>query len=168
MSAIASFYLLKNEESVNLVNAAKAQDIALKKKRWGIFPPKLPLNPDPLWNFVETKTQQLEEYPYSGYLLLDIELMIPDVLASNHVLGVELSKIVQSTFISFGENEAAHAISILQNSNVTKSSIKDFLIGEEREDDFPEIVPPILHSIEILKLWLSKVKGNQTGVLNIG
>jgi hypothetical protein len=168
MSAIASFYLLNHEESANFVNAAKAQDIALKKKRWGIFPPKLPLNPDPLWTFVKTRTQQLEEYPYSGYLLLDVELMIPDVLASNHILGIELSKIVQSTFISFSENEAVQAISILQNSNVTKNSIKDFLLGEEREDDFPEIVPPILHSIEILKLWLSKVKGKQIGVLSIG
>jgi hypothetical protein len=95
MSAIASFYLLPREKSQELVAAAQAQAAALSKKKWGIFKPKLPLTPDPFWDFLSTQARELAEFPYSGYLLLDVDLIVEgallgddtDELASLHSSG---------------------------------------------------------------------------------
>jgi hypothetical protein len=48
MSAVAAFYLIGKEKCAGLIKAAEAQRKVLTKKRWGIFPPKLPLGRDPL------------------------------------------------------------------------------------------------------------------------
>jgi hypothetical protein len=92
MSAIGSFYLIADEKRDDIVRAAEAQSAALKKKRFGFLPPKFPLNPDPFWEFVWANTEELDKYPYSGFLLLDVELLAPDTMGSKDAVGTKLSQ----------------------------------------------------------------------------
>jgi hypothetical protein len=168
MSAIGSFYLIPDEKRDDVVRAAEAQSNALKKKRFGFLPPKLPLNPDPFWDFIRAHTQELEQYPYSGYLLLDLELIAPDSLSSDDIVGTKLSQITQSSFVSFRLQDAAKAIGILETADFSDEAIKAFLAEEGRDGDYPEIVAPIQASVKRLKSWLGSVSQGKTGILNIG
>jgi hypothetical protein len=127
MSAIGSFYLIADDKRDDIVRAAEEQSTALKKKRFGFLPPKLPLNPDPFWEFVRTNTDELEHFPHSGYLLLEIELLAPDSLGSNDAVGTRLSEITQSSFISFRPDDAAKIIKILDGADFSDEAIKKFL-----------------------------------------
>ncbi len=168
MSAIGSFYLIADEKRDDIVRAAEAQSTALNKKRFGFLPPKIPLNPDPFWDFVWANTEELDQYPYSGYLLLDVELLAPDTMGSKDVVGTKLSQITQSTFISFRPEDAAAVIAILEGADFSDEAIKTFLTGEGRDGDYPEIVSPIQDSVKHLKKWLDSVSQGHTGILNIG
>ena len=167
MSAIGSFYLIADEKRDNIVRAAEAQSAALKKKRFGFLPPKLPLNPDPFWEFVSSNTEELDRYPYSGYLLLDIELLAPSTLGSKDTVGTKLSQITHSTFISFRPEDAAAVIAILEGSDFSDEAIKTFLNEEGRDGDYPEILAPIQASVTHLKRWLGSISQGTTGFLNI-
>jgi hypothetical protein len=168
MSAIGSFYLIADEKRNDIVRAAEAQSSALKTKRFGFLPPKLPLNPDPFWEFVWANTKELEKYPYSGYLLLDVELLAPDTMGSKDDVGTKLSKITPSTFISFRPESAAAVIAILEGADFSDEAIKSFLTEEGRDGDYPDIVAPIQASVKHLKSWLGSVSQGKTGILNIG
>ncbi len=109
MSAIASFYLISDNKRADVVRAAEAQSKALTKKRFGFLPPKLPLDPDPFWEFIRGETRELDDYPFSGYLLLDLELLAPGSLDSKDAVGSDLAKIMQLSFISFRDEDAAVA-----------------------------------------------------------
>lgn len=168
MSAIGSFYLIADEKRDDIVRAAEAQSAALKKKRFGFLPPKFPLNPDPFWEFVWANTEELDKYPYSGFLLLDVELLAPDTMGSKDDVGTKLSQITQSTFISFRPGDAAAVIAILESADFSDEAIKTFLTEEGRDGDYPEIVAPIQASVRHLKGWLGSVSQGKTGILNIG
>lgn len=168
MSAIGSFYLIADEKRDDIVRAAEAQSAALKKKRFGFLPPKLPLNPDPFWEFVGANTEELEQYPYSGYLLLEIELIAPGSFESKDSVGTRLSEITQSSFISFRPNDAGAAIKILEAADFSDEAIKQFFVEDGREDDYPEIAQPIQDSVSRLKKWLEAVSEGKTGILTIG
>ncbi|MDA0767157.1 MAG: hypothetical protein O3A87_03530 [Verrucomicrobia bacterium] len=168
MSAIGSFYLITDDKRTDIVRAAEAQSTALKKKRFGFLPPKLPLNPDPFWEFVRTNTEELEQYPYSGYLLLEIELLAPDSLGTKDAVGTWLSEIMQSSFISFRPDDAAEIIKILDGADFSNEAIRKFLVEDGREDDYPEITEPIQNSVQRLKIWLGAIPEGKTGILTIG
>jgi hypothetical protein len=168
MSAIGSFYLIADEKRDDVVRAAEAQSTALKKKRFGFLPPKVPLNPDPFWEFVWANTEELDKYPYSGYLILDVELLAPDTMGSKDTVGTKLSQITKSTFISFRPEDAAAVIAILEGADFSDETIKTFLTEEGRDCDYPEIVAPIQASVKHLKSWFGSVSHGKTGILNIG
>lgn len=168
MSAIASFYLIADEKRDEIVRAAESQSNALKKKRFGFLPAKLPLNPDPFWEFIRLSTEELEQYPYSGYLLLEIELLAPDSLDSIDAVGTRLSEITQSTFISFRPDDAAKTIKVLDETDFSDEAIRKFLVEDEREDEYPEIAQPLQDSVTRVKHWLKAVPKGKTGILSIG
>ena len=130
MSAIGSFYLIADEKRDNIVRAAEATCRIEKKKRFGSLP-KLPLNPDPFWEFVSSNTEELDRYPYSGYLLLDIELLHFYIKFEGH-RGHEAISDQHSTFISFRPEDAAAVIAILEGSDFSDEAIKTFLNEEGR------------------------------------
>lgn len=168
MSAIGSFYVISDDKRAGVVDAAEAQSKALRKKRFGFLPPKLPLNPDPFWEFIRSNARELDDYPFSGYLLLDVELLAPNTLASKDQVGTDLSRIVQSTFVSYRPQDAAQAAAILESADFSEGSIKAFLVEEGREHEFPDIVSPIQQSVGHLKNWLGEVSDGHTGILTIG
>ncbi|MFO1404147.1 MAG: hypothetical protein U1E96_06175 [Azonexus sp.] len=168
MSLTASFYLVLATDCEELIAAAQAQSIALTKKRWGIFRPKLPLNPDPFWAFVGAKTRELDEFPYKGGLLLDVELMAPGALSSEDSVGVRLCEITKSTFISYRPTRANEVIQLLIGTDFSDSAIKDHLRREGRDSDIPEFIEPIRDASSRLKDWLMKVTGEDIGLLSVG
>lgn len=124
--------------------------------------------PDPFWGFIRTNTRELDNYPFSGYLLLDLELLAPGSLGSKDGVGDELADIVKSSFVSFRPEDASHAIGILDSADFTDETVREFLIEEGRENEFPDIVAPIRQSVEHLKEWLRQVSEGHTGILSIG
>jgi hypothetical protein len=168
MSAIASFYLVPKQKSGDLIAAAIAQDKALKKKKWGIFAPKLPLNPDPFWTFIKTQTKELEQFPYSGYLLLDVDLLAKGALSSKDDLGKQLAEITHSSFVAYQLADAQRAIGILNSVTFSDAKIKQLVEEDRRPSDYPEIVEPLKDSSRRLKAWLECVTDEQIGILNIG
>lgn len=145
-----------------------AQHDAIHRKRWGIFPAKLPLDPDPFWDFMEAHARELESFPYHGSLLLDIELLVPAVLGSDHPLGGALSRITGSSFIAYGPQQAEKALQVLGKGNLSDESIQPLLEEEGRADEFPEIVEPLLQSAGHLHQWLESVPRGHIGLLSIG
>lgn len=168
MSAIGSFYVISDDKRAGIVDAAEAQSKALRKKRFGFLPPKLPLDPDPFWEFIRLSARELDDYPFSGYLLLDVELLAPKTLGSKDRVGTDLSRIVQSTFVSYRSQDAAQAVAILESADFSEDSIKAFLVEEGREHEFPDIVAPIQQSVGHLKKWFGEVSDGHTGILTIG
>lgn len=168
MSAIGTFYLLQDSGRDGIVRAAEEQSKALKTKRFGLFSPKLSLNPDPLGEFLRSQTRELEEYPYSGFLLLDIELLAPGSISSEDEIGTRLSTITDSSFISFSPADAARAITSLDKADFTENNIKSFLQKEGRTGDYPDLVHPIQDSARRVKQWLGAVPDGYTGILHIG
>jgi hypothetical protein len=168
MSAIASFYLVPKQNSGGLIAAAVAQDKALKKKKWGIFAPKLPLNPDPFWSYVWAQTKELEQFPYSGWLLLDVDLLATGVFSSQDDLGKQLTEITRSSFVSFTPTGARRAIDILNSATFSDAEIKKLVEEDGRPGDYPGIVEPLRDSSRRLKAWLECVAEEQIGVLSIG
>lgn len=168
MSVIGSFYLIDDDKRDGVVRAAEAQALALKKKRYGFLPPKLPLNPDPFWSYVDANAEQLDQYPYSGHLLLYLELA-PGVLGSEDDVGTKLSQITDSTFISFRPRDAAASIRMLEAADFfSDDAIKMFLAEGGNEEDYSGIVSPIQDSVNFMKKWLGSVSQGKTGILSIG
>jgi len=151
-----------------VIEAAVAQSAALTKKRFGFLPPKLPLNPDPFWDFIHTHTHELDDYPFSGYLLLDLELLAPNTLGSKDEVGTDLTAVGKSSFISYRPGDASRTISILEAADFSDEKIQEFLAEEGREDEYPDIAAPIRQSVEHLKNWLGQVSEGNTGLLSIG
>ena len=170
MSAIASFHLLPRAKSQELVAAAKAQAEALSKKKWGIFKPKLPLNPDPFWGFLATQARELADFPYSGYLLLDVDLIVEGALLGEDIdeLASRLTKITGSSFVTYSPESAKSAIRLLEDADLSDATVKDFLENEGRGEEYPELVGPLTDAVSCLKTWLQEVKDDTVGVLNIG
>jgi hypothetical protein len=170
MSAIASFYLLPRAKSQELVAAAQAQAEALSKKKWGIFKPKLPLNPDPFWGFLSTQARELAEFPYSGYLLLDVDLIIEGALLGDDTdeLASRLTKITGSSFVTYTLESAKSAIRLLEDADLSDATLKEFLENEGRGEEYPEFVGPLRDAVSCLKTWLHEVTDETVGVLNIG
>lgn len=168
MSAVASFYLIPDDKRSDLVRAAEAQSKALTTKRFGFLPPKLPLNPDPFWEYIRAYARELDDYPFSGYLLLDIELLAPNTLGTNDDVGTDLVRIVKSSFVSYRAKDATDALGILDSTDFSGEAIKAFLTEEGREGEYPEIVTPIQQSVEHLKKWFGQVTNGNTGILTIG
>ncbi|WP_193212787.1 hypothetical protein [Luteolibacter marinus] len=168
MSAIGSFHLFDDAKRDDIVRAAEAQSKALRKKRFGFLPPKLPLNPDPFWDFMRRHVDELEDYPFSGFLLLDLELLAPGVLGSKDPVGGKLSAITGSTFISFRPAESAAATAILDAADLSPDAIRGYLVEEQREEEYPAIVSPIQVSAQHLGKWLASVTPGKTGLLSIG
>lgn len=168
MSAIGSFYVISDDKRTGVLKAAEAQSRALRRKRFGFLPPKLPLNPDPFWEFIQSNARELDDYPFSGYLLLDVELIAPNILNSNDQVGAELSRIIQSTFLSYRAKDAAQVSANLDSADFSKTAIKAFLAQEGRGHEFSEIVAPIQQSVLHLKKWLGEVTEGNTGILTIG
>jgi hypothetical protein len=157
MSLLASFYLVPSALSEDLIAAAEAQTTALTKKRWGIFKPKLPLDPDPFWEFVGAHTRELDEFPWRGSVLLDVELISPGVLSSDHPLGTRISEITGSTFISYSPPRASEVIQMLAQTDFSDSAVEAFLRGEGRAAEVPEFVAPINDASQRLSNWLTVI-----------
>jgi len=170
MSAIASFYLLPKSKSEMLVASAQVQAEGLTKKKWGIFKPKLPLNPDPFWCFLDTQAKEQAEFPYSGYLLLDVDLLIEGTLLGDNrdELASRLSQITGSSFVTYSFESAQFTLRLLESTDVSDTTIKDLLVNEGRGEEYPEVVEPLRNAISCLKAWLETVTNDTTGVLNIG
>ncbi|HEY1120518.1 MAG TPA: hypothetical protein VGE67_02925 [Haloferula sp.] len=168
MSAIALFYLIQDEKRGDVIEAAMAQSKALTKKRFGFLPPKFPLNPDPFWEFLRTDARELEDYPFSGFLLVDLELLAPDTLASKDEVGMKLTDIAKSSYVSYRPADASRAIEILNSADLSDETIRDFLAEEGREHEYPDIIAPLRQSVEHLKKWLGQVSEGYTGILSIG
>ncbi|MEM9080498.1 MAG: hypothetical protein AAGC74_07405 [Verrucomicrobiota bacterium] len=168
MSAIGSFYVISDNKRAGMVEAAEAQFKALRKKRLGFLPPKLPLNPDPFWQFVRSNAKELDDYPFSGYLLMDVEQLAPNALSSKDQVGIDLSRVLQSSFVSYLPRDAEEAVAILDSADFSEDAIKAFFVEEGREHEVPDIVAPIQQSAEHLKKWLGEVCEGQTGILAIG
>lgn len=165
---LGSFYLVADEKRDDIVRAAESQSSELKKKRFGFLRPKRSRNPDPFWECIRTNTEKLEHFPYSGFLLLEIELMAPGSLESKDSLGTRLTEMTQSNVISFRPNDAAAGIKILETSDISDEAIREFLVNEGREGDISESVRPIQDSVSRLKRWLEAVSEGKTGLLMIG
>jgi len=170
MSAIASYYLVPRQKTGELIGAARAQSQALVKKRWGIFRPRLPLSPDPLWSYIKTQTTELEEFPYSGYLLLDVGMFAKGVLSKNGAdgLGTKLYEITGLSFVSFDTGDARKAIDVIDATDFSAGRIRAFLEENGRTADYPGIVQPLQDASRRLQAWLACVTDEQVGLLNIG
>lgn len=166
MSMITSFYLFPDSKREDVVRAAVNQGKALKKQ-FGIFPPKLPLNPDPFWDFMSKEARELEQLPYSGFLIVDLEMIANGLLDSTDFVGTKLCEITDTTFFSHTNNEAAIVLKKLGQLKLEEELIKQHLEEDERMDEYPDIVKPLNDCINILKIWFSEVEEGQTGILNI-
>lgn len=150
MSAVASFFILPSEKGDALLAAAEAQTAALNKKRFGFLPPKFPLRSDPFWSFVESELVGLEQYPYSGFVLLDLEKLVPGLLSPNEPLGKRLSEVTGALFASYSKKAAGTAIGRLERAE----------LGDCEE--------ALRESAALLGRWLSGVEDGHLGLLNIG
>jgi len=168
MSLIAAFYLVPNEKRSSLLQAARAQASALKKKRWGILPPKLPLNYDPFWEFVQNELEELEHFEYSGNGIVDLELLAEGLLDTTDTLGKELYEIQQSSFISFSPEDASKVRQKLEALTLDSETLASFLSKAGRDDELPDIAEPLESARSILIRWVSCVSQGQTGLLNVG
>jgi hypothetical protein len=170
MSAIGSFYVLPARRHESLANAAEISTAALAptKKRWGRAPAAQPIRSDPIADFLGRNAAELEDLPYSGYLLLDVELLAPGALESDDDLGGRLSQSTGSTFVSFRPTDADRSIQILDSADFSDEAIRQFLIEENRVEDAAEIVDSIRGSREVLRRWLQSVTEGVTGILYIG
>jgi len=160
--------LIDDQKRDGLIDAAKLQSRALTKRRWGIFRPRLPLNPDPFWDFVRKNARELDEFPYSGYLFCDMELLTPSALSSDDEVGKRLFEITDSTFVSYQPSDAARTISILDAADLSDEAVERFLRGEGRGDEYPAIAVPLRDAVNHFRQWLRSVSEGKTGVLNIG
>lgn len=168
MSLIASFYLVPLAHCDGLIDAANAQTRALTKKRWGIFQPKLPLNPDPFWEYLQNNAREAEDFPYRGALLLDLEAIAPELLASSDPLGERLSEITQATFVSYRGPQAERMIAMLEQVDFSDQAIRAYLQAAGRDDEVPEFVDAIRDAGQRMKAWLGAVSDQTVGLLNIG
>jgi len=172
MSAIASFYLIDDEKRDDLIEAAQAAARAMNKRRWGIFRPKLPLNPDPFWDFLCHSARELEEFPYSGFVFCDIGCLAPEALSSDDELGKRVCEITDpthsSTFITYRPSDVARALDVLRAADFSEDTIGKLVREDGREGDCREWVETIRDSVNRFTRWLEAVTEGQTGLLDIG
>jgi len=168
MSMIASFYIVSDSKCEGIIQAAIDQGNALTKKRFGFFPPKLPLKIDPFWEFMNNEANELEKLPYSGALILDLEMIINGLLKSSDPVGQRLCEITDSSFITYKKKDASIVLEKLNGLKIDDEQVKQHLEEEGRLDDYPDIIPPLNDCISTLKNWFLSVEEEQTGILNIG
>lgn len=168
MSLIASFYVFPATEGERLIAAADAQHAGFAVAHTGILGSSPPLGTDPFWDFVFTNSRELEEFPYSGSVLVDLELVVPGALESNHPVGNRLSDTGDSTFITYAPADAAIAIGRLSGADLFEANIVARLRAEGRDDDYPELVGAIQDSARRVIDWLRSVSDDEFGLLSIG
>ncbi len=167
MSMIASFHIIADGKREGLARAAEVSALP-PRKRFGIFPIKDSAIPDFLWDFLGKHAEEMEPYPYSGSLLLDIELMAPGALSRDDELADRLCRAMQSTFVTYRPAEGARVGELLGAADFSDEAIKQYLAEEGREAEYPEIVGPLRDSVRRMKEWLEAMPAGTTGVLSIG
>ena len=164
MSAIADFRII---ETSRLNELRDQSEIKIKKKLF------MTRTIDNYWEFLNSNSKKLEDFPYSGYILADLLIFLAEhkginLLTSKYddIANSIVERRQNSTIILTYEHKQAY----LDRLNAEFSA--DELIAFNKdfsESDDPELVDAELEGIKVLRNSLGQLTGhNQVILISVG
>lgn len=178
MSAIASFYLIHNEQIPVIRELAKLPCGPVKRKfLWFTF--NTGKWYDPFWEFLSTNARELEQFEWSGYVIVgEVYLFLNSHAISMETFADEelsdcLSNARESFVLAFRRECAQRLVKTIDRLQPNEAMIRAFLDSDEMKlpDDDNEAQTPIeavLDGFEILRRWLLQVDDEHIGLLRVG
>jgi hypothetical protein len=165
MSAIASFYLVKNADVDRLKHLAIQPVGPVAGGKWH----------DPYWEFLFANARELEKYGWSGYVILDVSLFLD---ARSTKLSEHCDKPLSDFFcnargstIFVFRSGPAKALARMISANVPDDkTLHAFLASPDMISPVGDTSPPeaVLDGIRILNTWLLQIDEVHVGLLSIG
>jgi hypothetical protein len=166
MSAIATFFLVRNEDIARLKDLATHPVGPSGRKRWH----------DPYWEFLRANARELEAYEWSGHVIAS---EVYFYLRSRSVpLGDycdrELSDFLcaarGSSILAFHAEGGGQLARLIERPWPDEAAIEAFLHSPEMTSPTGEVVPieAVFDGLRVLKNWLAHVDGDHVGLLTIG
>jgi hypothetical protein len=162
MSAIASFYLVSND------NLARLKELATQ--------PAARVSADPYWEFLFENARELEQYKWSGYVIgsevyfyLKSRVGELDEFCDTELTDYFCQARGSSIFV-FRPEAATRLAQLIASNWPDESSLAVFLNSPEMTSPNQEVVPleAVFDGLEILKSWLAQVDATHVGLLTIG
>ena len=166
MSAIASFYLVRNED-INRLKTLAAQPVGrIARGKWH----------DPYHEFLVANARELEDYGWSGYVIgseVYFYLCSRSVRLEDYcdkALTDDFSRERESVIWVFQAEAARVFAQRIETNWPDESALLAFLHSPDMTSPNGEVCPTeaVFDGLRILMSWLSKVDENHVGLLSIG
>jgi hypothetical protein len=165
MSAIASFYLVRNQDIDRLKELATQPVGRSAKGKWS----------DPYWEFLVANARELEQYGWSGHVMGDVSLYLDSRSAKldefcDKALSDFFCKARRSSIFAFRAAAGEKLAQLIEANWPDETSLRAFLDSPDMTSPVGEAVPieAVLDGLRILKNWLSQVDAGNLGLLSIG
>jgi hypothetical protein len=166
MSAIASFYLVRDEDMACLKDLATQPVGPIAGGQWH----------DPYWEFLFANARELEQYEWSGYVIgseVYFYLQSRSVTLDDYC-DKELSDFFcearGSTVLIFRAAAGKELARLIECNWPDEGSLVAFLNSADMASPIRDVVPvgAVFDGLRVLKSWLSQVDERNLGLLSIG
>ncbi len=166
MSAIASFYLVRNEDVTRLKDLATQPVGPSASGAWH----------DPYWEFLSANARELERYDWSGYVIgSEVYFYLQSRSADwveycDEPLSEWFCKARQSSIFIFRAGGAKLLTQLIESHWPDETALGAFLNSPDMTSAAYEVAPieAVFDGLRILKTWLSQVDERHVGLLSIG
>jgi len=166
MSAIASFYLIRNEDVAQLKDLARQPVGPGPGGQWQ----------DPYWDFVFANARELEQYEWSGYVIgTEVYFYLESRSATlDNYCDKELSELLcaarGSSIFVFRVEAARNLAQFIERNWPDEASLVAFLNSPDMTSPIGEVVPveAVFDGLRVLRSWLSQVDESNVGLLTVG
>jgi hypothetical protein len=166
MSAIASFYLVRNEDVARLKELATQPVGPASGRRWQ----------DSFWDFLCSTARELEQYQWSGHVIgSEVYFYLRSRSARlddycDGELSAYLSQARRSYILAFRAEPASQFAQLIESNWPDETSLVAFLNSPDMTSPMGEVVPAeaVVDGLRMLKSWLSQVEEGHVGLLTIG
>jgi len=165
MSAIASFYLVRNKDIDRLKDLATEPVGPVAGGKWH----------DPYWEFLFAEARELERFNWSGNLMMDAitfllsrDAKIDDY--SDKPLSDSFCETRESSMLVFRATPGKAFAQLIAANLPDGKELEAFLTSQEMTSPSGDNPPKeaVLDALRVLKNWLSQVDENHLGLLSIG
>jgi hypothetical protein len=166
MSAIASFYLVRNED-INRLKELAIQPVG--RGAGGSWQ-------DPYWEFLFGNARELEHYRWSGYIIgTEVYFYLQSRAATlddfcDKELSDYLCQARGSSVLTFRAEAGNKVAQLIEDSWPDVAALRGFLNSPTMTSPMGDVAPieAVFDGLRILKDWLSQIDASNVGLLTIG
>jgi hypothetical protein len=171
VSMLASFHLVSRDRLGALLDAAQPVRSTVREKVL-FFSRTRVVETLPLWDWLAANARELEDLPFSGMFLIDLELLADASAGGVLSAGMKepsaaLSQRTGSTFAVFDAEHARRTLTAVDDLDLSPERVREHLLAEHGEAGADDI-QSVVDARDWLRAALGQVTSDTLGVLNVG
>lgn len=172
VSLISTFWTIDKSKLNELLAESKPVERTIGKKPLLPFMKQKTEMVYPWFDFLNESAQKESEYPHSGMVMTDYDLMLSEAAESMFNLSMPEANLLSeycggsAAIINFDHAQAL--LENIENASFSENDVTKFYDEDEKPEDWRFSPKDVLNAGEHIKLWCSKVTPEKLGILVIG